>query len=333
MKPTVFALAAAAALTLALTLTLPAPAAMAQTPAGGAAWPTRPITMIVPFAPGAVDAAARAIAERAAQTLGQPIVADNKPGAGQRLGTTALLRAPKDGYTFGVLTTANASITPAIDPKAGYDPLKDLTPLTLAYESPYVVIVHPSLGVRTLAELFARAKSAPGKLNYGSTGVGASYHLWFEVLQDMSGTRFTHVPYKGEALAMQDLLGGEIQVMLAGSLAKAHVDTGKAVALATTGRERWGLFANAPTVTEAGGPNFVATGWLGFAAPGGLAPEITRRLADALREALRSPEVSARLAKFGVTIRALDPAATRAVIASEIEQFRHVATANNIRLE
>jgi len=272
------------------------------------------------------------ITDKVSQILGQPLIIENRPGAGQRTGTTMIRRAPKDGYTIGVMTQASGVTTPVLDPNAGYDPLKDFTLLTLSHYASYVIVTHPSAGLRTLGDLLKFAKANPGKLNYGSTGIGASYHFWTEIFQGAAGIRMTHVPYKGEAPAMQDLLGGQIQVMFAGPLARPHVDAGKIIALAVTSPQRLAHFPGVPTVSESGVPGFVASAWLGFAAPADLPKDVADRLVAAFVEAARAPEVQARLTSIGWEVKGMSPQEFRATLVSENERFKAIAIERDIRM-
>ena len=280
---------------------LGAGAARAQT------FPSRPLTVIEPFAAGgSVDAMVRAICERAAALLGQPIVVDARPGAGTRIGTDAIRRAPKDGHTLGVMVSASGVNIPALDPKVSYDPVADFTHLVLGFESYFAVVANPRHGWRRLEDLLAAARAKPGTLTYGSSGVGTSSHVWVEALASTTGARFVHVPYKGEAMSIQDLVGGSIDFMFAGpGQARPHVDGGRITALAVTAPERHPLLPGVATADEQGVRGFVAGGWIGFVAPAGVPREAADRLAQALREAIASPEVRERLAQAGFTPRGL----------------------------
>jgi tripartite-type tricarboxylate transporter receptor subunit TctC len=271
-------------------------------PAAAQAFASRPITVIEPFAAGgSVDAMVRAIAERTAASLGQPLVVDARPGAGTRIGTDAIRRAPKDGYTIGVMVSASGVNIPALDPKVSYDPVADFTPLTLGFESYFAIMANPKHGWRTLADLLAAARAKPGTITYGSSGVGTSSHVWPEVFQAATGTRFVHVPYKGEALTIQDLIGGSIDLMFAGpGIANPHVEGGRLTALAVTAPERHPLLPAVPTADEQGVKRFTAGGWIAFVAPAGfttgaLPPE---RFTEQLRRGLALVGKAGREAKI-----------------------------------
>jgi len=297
------------------------------------AWPAKAIEVIVPFPPGAVDTRVRIVSDKVSKILGKPLVIQNRPGAGFRIGTDALLRAPKDGYTIGVLAQANGAITPALDPNAGYDVRKDLTLLTLVYETPLVFVVHPSLGVNTITDFIKLAKKQPGKLNYGAAAGASAYRLWFEVFMTLAGIDLQHIPYKGTAPALLDLAGGRTQAALGDAGVKPFVEVGKMVVLATTGSQRSPMFPNAPTIQESGVP-FVANTWLGFAAPSNLPREVNQRLVEAFAEAVRSPDVRAAIeAGGGDVLLGLGPAAFQVRVDEEIQKFRRIGAQLNIKIE
>jgi tripartite-type tricarboxylate transporter receptor subunit TctC len=316
-------LAAAGALTAA-----PATSLWAQ------AWPARPITVIEPFAAGgAVDAAVRAIAEKASATLGQPLVVDARPGGGTRIGTEAIRRAAPDGYTLGVMVSASGVNIPALDPRSTYDPVRDFTLLTLAFDANYVIVANASLGIRNMAELIDYARKNPGKLSYGSSGIGTSTHLWMEILQEQTRTQFVHVPYKGEAAAVQDLAGGHVQLLLTNaSLIKGHVEAGRLNALAYASQRRAPLLPQVPTTVEQGLTDFIAGGWVAFIAPAGLPADVASRLTQALRGAINQPDVRARVEGLNFTVRGLPPEELTAQIRSEVDKLRAIGRARGITL-
>lgn len=317
-----------------LRLALAAPLAAAL-PARALAFPSRPITVIEPFAAGgSVDAMVRAICERASAALGQPMVVDARPGGGTRIGTDAIRRAPKDGHTIGVMVSASGVNIPALDPKAGYDPLGDFTLLTLGFESYFAIVANPRHGWRTLGDLLAAARARPDALTFGSSGVGTSSHIWPAVFQTLTGTRWVHVPYKGEAQTMQDLIGGQVDLMFAGpGLARPHVEAGRLTALAVTAPERHPLLPAVPTADEQGVKGFVSGGWVGFVAPAGIPAEATERLSRALRDAIATPEVRERLAGAGFAARGLPADVFAAQLRRELEQVRETGRVAKIVLE
>lgn len=316
--------------TLALTLAalLASGAALAQ------AWPSRPITLIEPFAAGgAVDATVRAIVEKAGPMLGQPIIVDARPGGGTRIGTEAITRAAKDGYTIGAMVSASGVNIPALDPRTTYDPLRDFTLLTLGFDSNYMIVVYPGTGIKTLADLIDVGRKSPGKLTYGSSGVGTSTHMWGEIFQSATNTQYVHAPYKGETASLQDVVGGHIQFVLTNPvLAKQHVEGGRLVAVAYASNRRTAQLPNVPTAAEAGLKDFIAGGWVAFIAPAGIPREIATRLSNTLREAIMLPEVRERIERANFTPRALSPEDFAAQMKSEIEKLRAVGKARGIVL-
>ena len=297
-------------------------------------WPARPITVIEPFAAGgAVDGAVRAITERAATLLGQPLVVDARPGGGTRIGTEAIRRAPADGHTIGVMVSASGVNIPALDPRSTYDPVRDFTPLTLAFDSNFAIVVHPGTGIRTLQDLIDFGRRNPGKLSFGSSGVGTSAHLWMEIFQELTRTQFVHVPYKGESASLQDLVGGHVQLLLSNpSLVKGHVDAGRVTAVAYASQRRTPALPQVPTTVEQGLGEFIAGGWVAFIAPAGLPQDVAARLSQALRAAMTQPDVRERIERATFAVRALPPEELSAQIRSEVEKLRAAGKARGITL-
>jgi len=313
---------------LGLLAALPSLRAQAQ------AWPSRPITVIEPFAAGgAVDGAVRAITERAATLLGQPMVVDARPGGGTRIGTEAIRRAPADGHTIGVMVSASGVNIPALDPRSAYDPVRDFTPLTLAFDANFILVAHPGTGIRSLQELIEFGRRNPGKLSYGSSGVGTSAHLWMEIFQELTRTQFVHVPYKGEAASLQDLVGGHVQLLLSNpSLVKGHVEAGRVTALAHASQRRAAALPQVPTTAEQGLGEFIAGGWVAFIAPAGIPQDVAARLGQALRAAMTQPDVRERIERANFAVRALPPEELTAQIRGEVEKLRAVGKARGITL-
>jgi tripartite-type tricarboxylate transporter receptor subunit TctC len=263
--------------------------------------PKKPLTIVVGFeAGGAADHAARIVAKRLAENLGTTVVVDNKPGAGGNIAHELVARAPADGTVILLGSVGPLSIAPHLT-KLRYDPEKDLAPLTMGMNFPNVLVVPPSLGVKTFAEFVALAKKNPGKLNYGSTGVGSASHLAGELFNAMGGVEIVHIPFKGGAPAMTELLAGRISAYFATmSTAAPHLASGKLVALATTGLTRAPFLPDLPTVSEAGLHGFSATNWYAFVAPGKTPAAILDRWNDELVKALKSPEVADELTRAGL---------------------------------
>jgi len=263
--------------------------------------PKKPLTIVVGFeAGGAADHAARIVAKRLAENLGTTVVVDNKPGAGGNIAHELVARAPADGSVILLGSVGPLAIAPHLT-KLRYDPEKDLAPLTMGMNFPNVLVVPPTLGVKTFAEFMALAKKSPGKLNYGSTGVGSASHLAGELFNAMGGVEIVHIPFKGGAPAMTELLAGRISAYFATmSTAAPHLASGKLVALATTGLTRAPFLPDLPTVSEAGLKGFSATNWYAFVAPGKTPSAILDRWNEELVKALKSPEVADELTRAGL---------------------------------
>ena len=270
-----------------------------------AAYPEKPVHIVVPFAPGgATDLAARIIAPALQNRLGQPVVIDNKAGAGATIGTAAVALAPADGYTLLLGSAANAignAISDNSQKKLPYVFERDFTGVALVAEVPGVLIVPTSFPVQTVSQLTSYAKSHSGELSYGSPGFGTSVHLAGELYESLADVQLVHVPYKGASPAMTDLLGMRIQMMFpALSVAQPYIDSGKVRALAITTRQRSSLAPNIPTMQEAGVANYEVSGWLGIFAPKGIAPENLKILENEINNTLKDPQVKAALAKISI---------------------------------
>ena len=263
--------------------------------------PQKTLTLVVGFvAGGGADTAARIIARKLGENLKQTVVVENKPGAGGNLAHQHVASAPADGSVILLGSVGPLAVAPHMM-KVGYDPLKDLAPLTMGVTFPNVLVVNAGLGVKTLAEYIALAKAKPGKLDYASTGPGSASHLAGELFNWRAGVEIVHIPYKGGAQAMQDLLGGQVAAYFSTpSTADPHIATGKLVPLATTGLERPSFMANVPTVAESGFPGFNATNWYAFVAPGKTPAPILDRWNGELVKVLNSPEVREELLKRGL---------------------------------
>ena len=287
-------------------LTLTALAIFAATigaPAAAAAqdYPSRPITLIVPYAAGGGnDVMARAAADKMSRTLGQQIVIENRGGAGGSIATRQIAKSAPDGYTLGLGGTGTLAINPTLYANSGYDPRKDFAPVGLIATSALVVCVHPSLPVRSIPDLIALAKKEPGKLNFASAGAGSGIHLGTEYFASMAGIKLTHVPYKGSAPALTDLVGGHVAIYFS-SLPPAVglVKEGKVRALAVTGTKRSPIFPDLPTVAEAALPGYEAVLHYGVVAPAGTPRAIIDKLSAALRAAVMSDDLKTRLADDG----------------------------------
>jgi tripartite-type tricarboxylate transporter receptor subunit TctC len=276
-------------------------ASVAALPARAQDYPSRPITLIVPYAAGGGnDAMARVAADKMSKTLGQQIVIENRGGAGGTIATRQVAKAEPDGYTLGLGGTGTLAIGPTLYGNVGYDPRKDFTSVGLIGTSALVVLVHPSLPVKTIPELIAYAKANPGKLNYASAGSGSGIHLGTEYFLSMAGIHITHIPYKGSGPALTDLVGGHVSIYFS-SLPPAIglVKDGKVRALAVTSAKRSAIFPELPTVAETGLPGYDAVLHYGIVAPAGTPRAIIDKLNAALRAAVISDEVTSKMAADG----------------------------------
>ena len=312
-------------------------AALAVLPLAAAAqnFPSRPVTLTVGFAPGGgTDTAARIVAKKLTENIGQPVVVENKAGAGGNIAAEDIANAPPDGYKIHLTSVGPMSVAPAMTPNLRYDPRKDIAPITMGVVFPNVMIVHPGVHVKTLAEWVALAKKEPGKHSFGSSGIGGAGHLAGELFNQAAKIDVLHVPYKGGGPAMTDLLGGRIDMYIAvPSTAQSHIEAGKVTALATTGLQRTKAMPNVPTVAEQGYPGFEAVNWYAFVAPG----KTPRNLIDywnrELVRALKDPEVSKELAKHGLEPQPGTPEALAKYIDAETEKWGRVVKAANIKAE
>ncbi|MGE0802741.1 MAG: Bug family tripartite tricarboxylate transporter substrate binding protein [Lautropia sp.] len=298
------------------------------------AWPSKPLQIIVPFGPGALtDVAARAIARQLSEQLGQSVVVENRGGAGGTIGTAVVAKAPADGYTL-VFTDSSFMIAAALYSKLPFDPNKDFTPVMLAVEAPAVMIVRPKLGVDTVAEFVALAKSKPGALNFGSGGQGSSGHLSVEYFQSLAGIQMVHVPFKGVGAAIVELMADRIDLTIPSLGASiGQIRAGTAKALAVTGKQRAEALPNVPTFAEAGYPAFDAAFRFGFLAPAGTPRPVIERLQKEIASAVRHPSVRQFLASQGaqgIDVRTEDYAKA---IAREIPLWRGVITKAGVKVE
>jgi tripartite-type tricarboxylate transporter receptor subunit TctC len=300
-------------------LAIAAPAA-----AQPAAYPNRPIRMVVPFPPGGgADLTARVLAQRMGESMGQSIVVENRPGANGSIGTEAVAKSPPDGYTILLVDRGALGINPSLYAKLPYDPLKDLAFVGIATEGPYVLVVNPSLNVKTLAELVALAKAKPGTLNYASFGIGSLPQLNIEALNRRMGIDLVHVPYKGAGPAAQAVVAGEVGVTIASVPAvQGFIKDGRLRALAVGADRRMALLPDVPTMAEAGGgadtlnPTFFA-----LAAPAGTPPAIVARLNAEMKKALADPGTAEKLVAAGLEPTAGSSDAMAATVAQDVARF------------
>ena len=299
------------------------------------AWPAKPVKVIVNFPPGgAADQIARAVAQPLQEALKQPVVVENRGGANGNLGGEAVARAPADGYTLLMAVNSTMAINPAIYPKLQYDPIKDFSPVAMVYTSANVLMVNAKSPYRSVADLVSYAKANPGKLNYGSSGNGATPHLSGEMFRRMAGISINHVPYKGIGPAIVDLIGGQIELVFSDTSAMTQVTGGNLRALAVTGPSRLGMAPNLPTMQEQGFPGFSIRSWYSIAAPAGTPKAVVERLNAEIAKVVRSPEMRQRMKDIGVdpaedtSVHYLD-ATTRA----DLAMWKKFVTEADIKLD
>ncbi|MES2412366.1 MAG: tripartite tricarboxylate transporter substrate binding protein [Pseudomonadota bacterium] len=305
-------------------------AALAQAPA----YPSKPIRFIVPYPPGGgTDIVARLIAAKMTTSMGQPVVVDNKPGASTVIGTDMLAKAPADGYTFSLVTDSHA-INPTFFPKLPYDTFKDFQPLTQIVFVPLVLVANPSLNVKTVPELIAAAKAKPGKINYASIGNGSPHHISMEWLKSMAGISMTHIPYKGVAPALTDLVAGQVDVMFTGtSSAAPYVKAGRLNALAVSSAKRQPSFPDTPSVAESPLREFDFMTWYGAVLPAGTPRSIVTRLNQEIAAALNQPDVKERLTGLGVVGAPSSPEDFSAFIQGEAQKLDKIVKATGVKAD
>jgi tripartite-type tricarboxylate transporter receptor subunit TctC len=288
-------------------------------------WPARPVRLILPFPPGGgTDILGRLIAERMSASLGQPVVTENRGGAGGNVGAEAAARSAPDGYTI-VLVAPSLAISPTLYSKINYDPVKDFAPVSLVATVPNVMITQPSLPAQSLQEFIAYARARPGALNFGSGGAGTSNHLAGELFNIVTGAKLVHVPYKGVNLAMQDVLAGNVHLVFIGIPAAApHIKAGKLRALALVAPQRSGALPDVPTVAEAGLGDFEVTTWYGVLAPAGTPKNVISRLNAELVKIMHSPDLKEKLAATGTEPFTSTPEEFAAYIKREIAKWGDV---------
>ncbi|MFN7752192.1 MAG: tripartite tricarboxylate transporter substrate binding protein [Pseudomonadota bacterium] len=310
---------------LALVVLLPGPLLVPAQVAAQPAWPMRPIRIIVPTSPGGgTDIVTRALGARVGEALGQPVLVENRPGAGQVLGTEIVARSAPDGYTQ-LMAASAIVLNQVLAKKPPYDTLRDFTPITLAASLPNVLTVHPSLPVKSVKELVALARARPGQLNYSSAGAGTSPHMSMELLISMAKLDIAHVAYKGTGPATADLIAGHVQLSMPNTLTAApHLRSGRLRALGVTSAKRAAGLPEVPTIAEAGLPGYEAIQWYALFAPAGTSREIVGRMHAEVARALQLPELRERLAADGAEAGGMPPEAFVAFVRNEIEKWSRV---------
>jgi tripartite-type tricarboxylate transporter receptor subunit TctC len=308
---------------------------LAATPARSQTYPTKPIRIIVPFAPGGPsDVMARVVGQRMSAILGQQLFVENRGGAGGTLGARAAAQAEPDGYTLMLGTTSVLVVAPAVYRNVGYDPLKSFAPIAALGTTSSLFVLHPEVPARTVQEFVALAKQQPGKFSFSSPGIGSSSHLIGELFKLRTGIDALHVPYKSGGQSISAVVAGEVQFVFENpSVTLPQVRAGKLRALAITGERRGAETADIPTMSEAGMPDFVTVSFTGLAVPAGTPAEIVAKLNAAANGALNSPDVHTALARLAVEPRPGTPADFAAFVAHETETWRAVVQAAKIRIE
>lgn len=298
-------------------------------------YPARPIRLIVPFTPGGGnDTIARLIGQKLAAATGQQVIIDNRPGAGGAIGAEAAARSPADGYTLFLAGVATHGINPNLRKKLSYDPVRDFDAVSLIASAPLLVVVHPSLPVKSVKELVALAKAKPGQINYASNGAGGSSHMAVELFSMMTGTRLVHIPYKGLSPALTELMSGEVQLMFSSAVAMLpQVKAGRLRAIAMTGAKRSPAIPDIPTVAEAGVPGYETGSWYGVVAPAGTPKAAIDRLSKEVIAIVHSPDITGRLNDEAIIPVGSTPAEFTAHIKKELARWAQVIRQAGIHLD
>lgn len=314
---------------------LAASLALASGLAAAQAYPTKPVRLVVPYAPaGGTDIIARAAAAELSKTLGQPVTVENRPGAGGNVGAEIVAHAAPDGYTMVMSASSLHGITPFLYKKLNYDPNKDLVPVIVFAGFPNVLVVNPSVKANSVAELTALAKAQPGKLTCASSGSGSTIHMSCEMYKHMLGLDIEHVPYKGSGPALIDLIAGQVNIMFDNlPSAITHIRSGKLRALATTGEKRSPALPEAPTMIESGVPGYVATAWFGLCMPAGTPKEIIARMNAEGQKAARAPDFVKRMNDLGYEIIGGSSEAMASMIQDEIKRWGPIVKASGAKVD
>jgi tripartite-type tricarboxylate transporter receptor subunit TctC len=300
------------------------------------AYPTRPIRLIVPYPPGAStnDILGRALAQRLTDQLGQQVVVDNRSGASGNVGSEMVAHAPPDGYTLLIGVAGPLAVGPSVYSKLGYDPIKDLAPVAMFATVPYILVVNPSVPANNIKELIALAKSKPGQLNFASSGNGGSPHLCGELFKTVAGIDIVHIPYKGAAIAMIDVLSGQIPMICTGATAlSAHIKAGRLRALGITTLKRSALMPDLPTIAEQGLPGFEVNSWTGLLAPAKTPEPIIRRLYEAVAKIVNSDDMKNYLATVGAEPFLMDPKEFAAYLKEDTARWAKVVKLAKLKID
>ncbi|WP_240939276.1 tripartite tricarboxylate transporter substrate binding protein [Diaphorobacter sp. HDW4A] len=300
-----------------------------------AAYPAKPVRIIVPYpAGGTTDIIARIAANQLTERLKQSFIVENKAGASGAIGSQAVAQAAPDGYTLVMATASSHGINSALQKSLPYDAVKDFAPITVVANTPNIIVANPSVPVKSLGELIALAKAQPGKINFGSTSAGGSPHMSAELLKMMAGIDMTHVPYKGAAPMLTDLIGGQVQIgfdNLPSTI--GFVKSGKVRPLAVTTAKRWPGAPDIPTVAESGVPGYEVSGWFGLLAPAGTPKEVLNKIQSTIAEAVKSPEVAKQLNDLGAEPVANKPEVFAQEIRDDVEKWRKVVKTTGVKLD
>ncbi|WP_353237201.1 tripartite tricarboxylate transporter substrate binding protein [Limnohabitans sp.] len=308
---------------------LSSPAALAQ------AFPNKPLRLICPFPPGgAVDIASRAIAQELSKNLGQPVTVENRPGAGGNIGGAEAARANPDGYTIFMTTSGIQAINPVLYAKMPFDPNKDLVPVSALVSLNNVLVLHPSIKANSVPEVIAMARSQPGAMNYASSGSGTSIHMSGEMFKSLTGVNITHIPYKGSAPAMTDLLGGQVMMMFDNiPSAIPHIKSGKLKALATTGSKRDPLLPELPTLAEAGVSGYESGVWFGLAVPANTPRDVVMKLNAEAIKGTRSPDFVKRMTELGYNIMGTSPEVMLDMSRAEVQRWGPIVRSSGAKAD
>ena len=308
---------------------LSSPAALAQ------AFPNKPLRLICPFPPGgAVDIASRAIAQELSKNLGQPVTVENRPGAGGNIGGAEAARANPDGYTIFMTTSGIQAINPVLYAKMPFDPSKDLVPVSALVSLNNVLVLHPSVKANSVPEVIAMARSQPGTMNYASSGSGTSIHMSGEMFKSLTGVNMTHIPYKGSAPAMTDLLGGQVMMMFDNiPSAIPHIKSGKLKALATTGAKRDPLLPELPTLAEAGVSGYESGVWFGLAVPANTPRDVIMKLNAEAIKGTRSPDFVKRMTELGYNIMGTSPEVMTDMSRAEVQRWGPIVRSSGAKAD
>jgi tripartite-type tricarboxylate transporter receptor subunit TctC len=309
-------------------------ALLAPLHAAAQAWPSKPVKLVVPYPPGGpTDIVARVVAERLQAQTGQPFIVDNRPGAGGNVGADVVAKSAADGYTLLVATTAHA-INKSLFKNLTYDVQRDFTAVSLLTQGPLVLVVNPQYPARSVADLIARAKAKPDGVSFASSGNGQSTHLAAELFASMAGAPMTHVPYKGSAPALNDVIAGQVPIMFDTMLsAMPHVKAGKLRALAITGAQRSPAAPDVPTIAESGLPGYQAYAWNGLLVPAGTPAAVVSRLSAELKTALSQPAVQEKFAAQGFAATWMSPADAGSFVKTEIDKWARTVQQSGARVE